>query len=191
MPGAKPKSPAANPKQRDTLLATLKARFEAHMPRHPGLTWAAVLARLDANPDKLQALGEMERTGGEPDVVGHDRKSGAVTFVDCAAESPKGCRSTCYDEEARKARKEHPPKASALGLAQAMGATLLTEQEYRDLQALGPVDLATSSWVLTPAPIRALGGALFSDRRYDTVFTYHNGVQSYYAARGFRCKVVV
>ena len=186
-----PKSPSLNPKQRDALLATLKARFEAHMPRHPGLTWATVLARLDKNPDKLWSLSELERTGGEPDVVGHDKKSGAVTFVDCAAESPKGRRSTCYDEEARTSRKEHPPKASAMALAESMGATLLSEQEYRDLQALGPVDLTTSSWILTPPAIRELGGALFCDRRYDTVFTYHNGAQSYYAARGFRCAVKV
>ncbi|MBK6422623.1 MAG: DUF4256 domain-containing protein [Gemmatimonadetes bacterium] len=185
------KSPSLNPKQRDALLATLKARFEGHPARHPGLTWATVLARLEKNPEKLWSLSEMERTGGEPDVTGHDKKSGAVTFMDCAAESPKGRRSTCYDEEARTSRKERPPKASAIALAQAMGATLLTEQEYRDLQALAPVDLATSSWILTPTPIRALGGALFCDRRYDTVFTYHNGAQSYYAARGFRCALKV
>lgn len=173
--------------QREELLATLKARFEKNMARHKGVAWAQVLARLDANPDKLWSLGEMERTGGEPDVVRRDAKTGQVTFFDCSAESPGGRRSLCYDGAALASRKEAKPRGSAVDLAATMGADLLTEEQYRDLQKLGSFDTKTSSWVLTPAEIRKLGGAIFCDRRYDHVFTYHNGAESYYAARGFRC----
>jgi hypothetical protein len=172
--------------QRDDLLATLAARFEQHPLRHDGIPWPAVQARLEAEPDQLWSLHEMERTGGEPDVVGQDDATGAVLFVDCATESPAGRRSVCYDEEARAARREHRPERSAVGMAAAMGIELLTEEEYRQLQRLGAFDTKTSSWVRTPAAIRKLGGALFCDRRYDAVFVYHNGAQSYYAARGFR-----
>jgi hypothetical protein len=175
-----------SPAERDELLKTLQARFEKNMHRHQGLDWAKVQARLAAKPDKLWSLQEMERTGGEPDVVGHDKKTGEVVFYDCAAESPKGRRSVCYDGAALKSRKEHKPEGSALEMGAAMGIELLTEEQYRELQQLGEFDTKTSSWVQTPANIRKLGGALFCDRRYDTVFLYHNGAESYYAARGFR-----
>jgi hypothetical protein len=176
---------------RTKLLATLKSRFERHPKRHPGLPWTTVQARLDANPEALKALHEMERTGGEPDVVARDERSGAITFVDCAAESPDGRRSLCYDAKARKERKEHAPAGSALEMADTMGVELLTEAEYRALQTLGEFDLKTSSWVVTPDDIRKRGGALFCDRRYGKVFVYHNGAQSYYAARGFRASLRV
>jgi hypothetical protein len=178
-------------KQRDGLLGILQARFEAHMGRHAGLEWAAVQARVESNSAKLWSLNEMEQSGGEPDVVGIDEATSECIFVDCSAQSPKGRRSACYDREALEARKEHKPKSSALDLASAMGAVLLTVDEYRRLQELGEFDTTTSSWVQTPARIRKLGGALFCDRRYDTVFVYHNGAESYYAARGFRCSLRV
>jgi hypothetical protein len=174
------------PEQRGALLRTLKARFEKHMNRHPGLQWPAVQARLEANPEKLWSLHEMERTGGEPDVVGHDKTTGEYVFYDCSAESPKGRRSVCYDREALEARKEHKPKNSATDMAADMGIEILTEAQYRELQTLGDFDTKTSSWVETPPDIRARGGAIFCDRRYDHVFTYHNGAESYYAARAFR-----
>ena len=180
-----------SPKQREELLATLKARFEKNMGRHKGIEWARVQAKLEANADKLWTLSEMERTGGEPDVVGLDKKSGECIFYDCADESPKGRRSFCYDREALEARKENKPKDSAMNMAAAMGVELLTEEEYRGLQKLGEFDLKTSSWVRTPPEIRKLGGALFCDRRFDTVFVYHNGAESYYAARAFRGSVRV
>jgi hypothetical protein len=173
-------------KQREELLKTLKARFEKNMNRHKGLEWASVQAKLEASPDKLWSLGEMERTGGEPDVVGRDKKTGEVIFYDCAEESPKGRRSICYDREALDARKENKPKDNAVGMAAAMGIELLTEEEYRELQKLGEFDTKTSSWVKTPSAVRELGGALFCDRRFNTVFTYHNGAESYYAGRAFR-----
>ena len=172
--------------QRLALLKTLRARFEKHVNRHHGLQWPAVQARLEANPEKLWSLHEMERTGGEPDVVGHDKKTGEYVFYDCSAESPKGRRSVCYDREALEARKEHKPKNSAMDMAAAMGIEILTEAQYRELQTLGEFDTKTSSWVKTPPDIRARGGAIFCDRRYDHVFTYHNGAESYYAARAFR-----
>lgn len=175
-----------SPEQREELLQTLKARFEKNMSRHPGLEWIDVQAKLEANPEKLWSLHEMEETGGEPDVVGHDGKTGEYLFYDCSAESPKGRRSVCYDREALESRKEHKPKNSAVEMAAAMGIELLTEEQYRELQQLGNFDMKTSSWVITPERIRKLGGALFCDRRYDTVFVYHNGAESYYAARGFR-----
>jgi hypothetical protein len=175
-----------SPAQRDELLKTLKARFEKNMNRHKGLEWAKVQAKLEANPDKLWSLNEMERTGGEPDVVGHDKKATEFIFYDCSAESPKGRRSLCYDREALEARKEHKPEDSAINMATAMGVELLTEEEYRALQKLGNFDTKTSSWVKTPSDIRKLGGAIFCDRRYNTVFVYHNGAESYYAARAFR-----
>ena len=170
----------------DALLQTLKARFDKNPNRHKGVAWTAVLARLEKNQDKLRSLAEMERTGGEPDVVGHDKKTGEFIFYDCAAESPAGRRSLCYDQAALKSRKENRPEGSAVDMAASMGIELLTEDQYRELQQLGEFDLKTSSWVKTPSEIRRLGGALFCDRRYDTVFLYHNGAQSYYAARGFR-----
>jgi Protein of unknown function (DUF4256) len=173
-------------KQREELLRTLKARFEKNMNRHRGLEWAQVQARLEASTEKLRSLHEMERTGGEPDVVGHDKKTGEYIFYDCSAESPKGRRSACYDREALESRKEHKPKDNAIDMAAAMGIELLAEEQYRELQKLGNFDTTTSSWVRTPSAIRKLGGALFCDRRYDTVFVYHNGAPSYYAARGFR-----
>jgi hypothetical protein len=173
-------------KQREELLSALKARFEKNMNRHQGLEWAKVQAKLEANPEKLWALSEMERTGGEPDVVGFDKKAGEYIFYDCSAESPKGRRSVCYDREALEARKEHKPGNNAIDLAAALGIELLTEEQYRELQKLGNFDLKTSSWIKTPADIRKLGGALYCDRRYDTVFVYHNGAESYYAVRGFR-----
>ena len=172
--------------QRKELLGTVKARFEKNMSRHKGLEWANIQARLEANPEKLWSLHEMERTGGEPDVVGHDTKTGECVFYDCSAESPKGRRSVCYDREALEARKEHKPKNSAMDMAAAMGIEILTETQYRELQTLGEFDTKTSSWVKTPPDIRARGGAIFCDRRYDHVFTYHNGADSYYAARAFR-----
>ncbi len=180
-----------SPEQRDALLDTLRTRFERHRNRHPGLAWDAVHARLAANPAGLWSLGEMERTGGEPDVVRHDPTTGACVFVDCSAESPSGRRSVCYDGAALAARKEHKPRTSALEMAAAMGIEILTEDEYRALQALGEFDTKTSSWVKTPADIRALGGAVFCDRRYGRVFLYHNGAESYYAARGFRGALTV
>ena len=173
-------------KQREELLRTLKTRFEKNMNRHAGLEWAQVEAKLEASPDKLRSLYEMEETGGEPDVVALERGTGEYSFYDCSAESPKGRRSICYDGEAQRSRKEHPPKNNAIEMAAAMGIELLTEQQYRELQKLGAFDTKTSSWVKTPSDIRGLGGALFCDRRYDTVFVYHNGAESYYAARGFR-----
>ncbi|SRR6266700_3187922 len=173
-------------KQHEELLTTLKARFETNMNRHPGLEWVQVQAKLEANARKLWSLNEMERTGGEPDVVSHDKKTGEYICYDCSAESPKGRRSVCYDREALDSRKEHKPKDNAIAMAAAMGIELLTEDQYRALQKLGEFDTKTSSWVKTPSEIRKLGGALFCDRRYDTVFVYHNGAESYYAARGFR-----
>lgn len=175
-----------SPEQRKELLGALKVRFEKNMNRHKGLAWAQVQGKLEANAEKLWSLNEMERTGGEPDVVGHDEKSGEYVFCDCAAESPKGRRSVCYDREALESRKEDKPKDSAMNMAAAMGIELLTEEQYRGLQRLGNFDTKTSSWVKTPSGIRNLGGALFCDRRYDTVFVYHNGAESYYAARAFR-----
>ena len=172
--------------QSEELLQTLKARFEKNKNRHKDVEWAAVQRRLQANPEKLWSLNEMEQTGGEPDVVGHEMKTGEFIFYDCSAESPAGRRSLCYDREALNARKENKPKNSAMNMAVAMGIELLTEEQYRQLQQLGHFDLKTSSWVKTPAAIRKLGGAIFCDRRYDTVFVYHNGAESYYAARGFR-----
>jgi hypothetical protein len=174
------------PAQRDELLGTLKARFEKNPNRYKGLDWAKVQARLEARPGALWSLYEMERTGGEPDVVAHDWKTGEVVFFDCSAESPSGRRSLCYDREALQARKEHKPKDSALNMAAAMGIEVLSEEQYRELQMLGSFDTKTSSWVKTPLEIRKLGGAIFCDRRYGHVFTYHNGAESYYAARGFR-----
>ena len=173
-------------KERQELLKTLKARFEKNMTRHKGLEWAKAQAKLDANPEKLWSLHEMERTGGEPDVVGHDQKTGEYIFFDCSAETPKGRRSVCYDREALDARKEHKPENSALDMAADMGIELLTEGQYRELQKLGDFDTKTSSWMKTPADIRKLGGALFCDRRYGHVFVYHNGADSYYSARAFR-----
>ena len=181
-----PKAKNINAKQREELLSALKARFEKNMNRHQGLEWAKVRAKLDANPEKLWSLSEMERTSGEPDVVGFDKKTGEYVFYDCSAESPKGRRSLCYDRAALEARKEHKPENNALDLAAALGIELLTEEQYRELQQLGHFDLKTSSWVKTPAEIRKLGGARFCDRRYDTGLVYHNGAESYYAARGFR-----
>jgi hypothetical protein len=172
--------------QRGTLLRTLQARFEKHMNRHPGLQWAAVQARLEANPGRLWSLNEMERTGGEPDVVGHDKQTGEYVFYDCSPESPNGRRSVCYDREALEARKEHKPKHSAMEMAAAMGIEILTEAQYRELQTLGEFDAKTSIWVKTPPDIRSRGGAIFCDRRYDHVYTYHNGAESYSAARAFR-----
>ena len=173
-------------KQREELLGALKARFEKNMNRHKGLEWAKVQAKLEATHEKLWSLNEMERTGGEPDVVGYDKKTGEYIFYDCSAESPTGRRSVCYDGEALESRKENKPKTSAMDMAAAMGIELLTEEQYRELQQLGNFDTKTSSWVKTPSEIRKLGGALFCDRRYDHVFLYHNGAESYYAARGFR-----
>jgi len=175
-----------SPEQRKALLGALKARFEENMNRHEGLEWANLQAKLEANTEKLRSLHEMERTGGEPDVVGHDQKTGEYIFYDFSEQTPSGRRNICYDREALDSRKQHKPKNSALGMAADMGIELLTEQQYRELQKLGDFDTKTSSWVKTPPEIRKLGGALFCDRRYDTVFTYHNGAESYYAARGFR-----
>ena len=172
--------------EREELLKTLKARFEKNMNRHKGLEWAKVLSRLSGMDEKLWSLNAMESTGGEPDVISYDKKSGEYIFMDCSAESPKDRRSVCYDHEALEKRKEHKPADSAMNMAADMGIELLTEEQYRELQQLGKFDLKTSSWVKTPAAIRKLGGALFCDRRYDTIFLYHNGADSYYAARGFR-----
>lgn len=172
--------------QREELLSALKARFGKNMKRHEGLEWAEVQARIEADPEKLRSLDEMERTGGEPDVVGRDEATGEYVFYDCSAESPPGRRSVCYDREGLESRKEHRPENSAIEMAAAMGVELLTEEQYRKLQKLGKFDTKTSSWVKTPPAVRRLGGALFCDRRYDSVFLYHNGAQSYYAARGFR-----
>jgi hypothetical protein len=181
-----------SPEQREELLSTLKGRFEKNMNRHKGIEWAYVQARLDSDKavDKLWSLNEMERTGGEPDVVGQDKKTGEYIFYDCSPESPKGRRSVCYDREALESRKEHKPKNNAIDMAAAMGIELLSEEQYRELQSRqiggGNFDTKTSSWVKTPAEIRKLGGALFCDRRYNTVFVYHNGAESYYGGRGFR-----
>jgi len=175
-----------SPEQREELLRALKARFEKNMNRHKGLEWAKVKAKLEANNKKLWSLNEMERTGGEPDVVGHDKKTGEYIFYDCSAESPKGRRTVCYDREALESRKEHKPENNAIDIAAAMSIELLTEEQYRELQKLGEFDTKTSSWVKTPSDIRKLGGALFGDRRFGHVFVYHNGAESYYAARGFR-----
>ncbi len=175
-----------SPEGRAELLGTLKTRFEKNASRHPGLAWAEIQARLEANPDKLWSLDEMEASGGEPDVVGRDPKTGEFLFYDCSPESPKGRRSLCYDRQALESRKEYKPADSALDVAAAMGIEVLDEEEYRALQQLGPVDTKTSSWIKTPDKIRKLGGALFCDYRYGTIFVYHNGAESYYAARGFR-----
>ncbi|MFK9092092.1 DUF4256 domain-containing protein [Bacillus salipaludis] len=175
-----------SPEQHEEILGILKARFEKNMNRHKGLEWAKVQAKLETNTEKLWSLNEMESTGGEPDVIVHDTKKGDFIFYDCSAESPKGRRSVCYDREALESRKEHKPKNSAMEMAADMGIEVLTEEQYRELQKLGIFDTKTSSWVKTPANIRKLGGAIFCDRRYDTVFVYHNGAESYYAARGFR-----
>ena len=172
--------------QREELLSALKARFENNMNRHQDLEWAEVQAKVEADPEKLRSLHEMERTGGEPDVVGQDKKTGEYIFYDCSAESPQGRRSVCYDREALEGRKKFKPENSAMDMVDAMGIELLTEEQYRELQKLGNFDTKTSSWIATPSDIRKLGGALFCDRRYDTVFVYHNGAESYYAARGFR-----
>lgn len=177
--------------QREELLKTLKARFEKNKNLHQGLQWAQVQAKLEANAEKLWSLHEMERTGGEPDVIGHDKKTGEYIFYDCSAESPKGRRSICYDREALDSRKEHKPADSATNMADVMGIELLTEEQYRELQQLGTFDTKTSSWVKTPSAIRKLGGALFCDRRYNTVFLYHNGAESYYAGRAFRGSIRV
>ena len=178
-------------KHREELLKALKARFEKNMNRHNGLEWAKVQAKLEANPEKLWSLNEMERTGGEPDIVGYDKKTDEYIFYDCSAESPKGRRSVCYDREGQESRKKHKPENNAIDMAAAMGIELLTEEQYRELQKLGTFDLKTSSWVKTPPDIRKLGGALFCDRRYNNVFVYHNGASSYYAARGFRGRLRV
>jgi Protein of unknown function (DUF4256) len=174
------------PAQREELLRALEARFKSNMNRHKGLEWAKVRAKLGGNVEKLRSLYEMERTGGEPDVVGYDKQAGEYIFFDCSAESPKGRRSVCYDRKALESRKEHKPENSAIDMAADMGIELLTEEQYRELQKLGDFDTKTSSWVKTPSDIRKVGGAIFCDRRYNAVFVYHNGAESYYAARGFR-----
>jgi len=180
-----------SPKEREELLEALKARFEKNMKRHNGLEWAKVQAKLEANPEKLWSLSEMEKTGGEPDVAGHDQKTGEYSFFDCSPESPKGRAGVCYDREGLESRKEHKPKNTALDMAMTMGVELLTEQQYHQLQKLGEFDTKTTTWVKTPAEIRKLGGALFGDRRFGRVFIYHNGAQSYYSARGFRSSLRV
>jgi hypothetical protein len=180
-----------SPEQRKELLRVLNARFEKNMNRHKGLDWANLQAKLEANTEKLWSLNEMERTGGEPDVVGHDKKAGEYIFYDCSAESPKDRRSLCYDHAALESRKENKPKDSAVAMAAAMGIELLTEEQYRELQTLGDFDTKTSSWVKTPTDVRKLGGALFCDRRFNTVFVYHNGAESYYAGRAFRASLRV
>ena len=179
------------PEQQEELLSVLKARFEKNMNRHKGLEWAKVQAKLKSNTGKLWSLNEMERTGGEPDVVGYDKKTDEYIFYDCSAESPKGRRSVCYDREALESRKEHKPENSAINMASTMGVSILTEEQYRELQQLGNFDTKTSSWILTPSSIRKLGGGIFADYRYGTVFVYHNGAESYYAARGFRASLRV
>lgn len=184
---AKKSTKSLTPRQREQLLATLEARFEENAHRHKGHKWDKVRARLEGRPDALWSLNEMEESGGEPDVVGQDKKTSEYLFFDCAAESPSGRRSVCYDRQALDARKEHKPRASAVELATAMGADLLNEEQYRRLQQLGEFDTKTSSWLETPPDIRRRGGAIFGDYRYGTVFIYHNGAESYYAARGFRC----
>jgi hypothetical protein len=186
MKNAKTNKKDLSREQREELLRVLRARFEKSMNRHKAVEWAKVQGKLEANTEKLWALHEMERTGGEPDVVGFDKETGEYVFYDCSAESPKGRRSICYDREAQDERKEFKPEDNAVGMAAAMGIELLTEEQYRELQKLGNFDTKTSSWVKTPSEIRKLGGALFCDRRYNTVFVYHNGAPSYYAARGFR-----
>ena len=186
MKGAEAKT-NLSPDQREELLRTLKTRFEKNMIRHRGIQWGPVETRLKSNPDKLWSLSEMEKTGGEPDVVGNDKKTGEYIFFDCSAESPKGRRSVCYDREGLDSRKEHKPGNNAIDMATGMGVELLTEEQYRELQKLGEFDAKTSSWVKTPADIRKLGGALFCDRRFGHVFVYHNGAQSYYSSRAFRC----
>jgi len=180
-----------SPKQSEELLRTLKTRFEKNINRHKGTEWTKVEAKLKSKPDKLWSLNEMERTGGEPDVVGYDKKTGEYIFFDCSTESPGGRRSLCYDAEALASRKENKPKDSAVNLASEMGIDMMTEEQYFELQKLSEFDLKTSSWVKTPSEIRKLGGAIFCDRRYNKVFTYHNGAESYYAARGFRCVLKV
>jgi hypothetical protein len=178
-------------KQRDELLSILKARFEKNKSRHQGMDWTAIQAKLEKQPEKLWSLNEMEKTGGEPDVIAFDKKTNEFTFCDCSAESPAGRRSVCYDHEALNARKENKPKNSAINWAAEMGIEILTEEQYRALQVLGKFDLKTSSWVQTPTSIRKLGGAIFCDRRYETIFVYHNGAESYYAARGFRGAMIL
>ncbi|WP_318505785.1 DUF4256 domain-containing protein [Bacillus sp. T3] len=180
-----------SPEQREEILGILKARFEKNMNRHKGLEWANVQAKLETNTEKLWSLNEMERTGGEPDVIGYDKMTDEYIFYDCSAESPKGRRSVCYDREALESRKQHKPENNAIDMATELGIELLTEEQYRELQRLGNFDMKTSSWVKTPSNIRKLGGAIFCDRRYDTVFVYHNGAESYYAARGFRGSLTV
>jgi hypothetical protein len=180
-----------SPDQKEDLLNTLKKRFEKNMNRHKGIAWEKVKAKLDSDPGKCWSLNEMEFTGGEPDVVGYNKKSNEYVFYDCSEESPKGRRSICYDHKALESRKEHKPKDSAENMASEMGIEILSEEEYRELQSIGKFDLKTSSWIKTPEAIRKLGGAIFCDRRFDTVFTYHNGAESYYAARGFRGKLIV
>ncbi|MEH7548031.1 MULTISPECIES: DUF4256 domain-containing protein [Bacillaceae] len=175
-----------SPEQREEILSTLKARFEKNMNRHQGIEWAKVQAKLETNTEKLWSLNEMERTGGEPDVIVHDKEAGEYIFYDCSSESPKSRRSVCYDREALESRKQHKPQNNAIDMAADMGIEVLTEEQYRELQKHGNFDTKTSSWVKTPANIRKLGGAIFCDRRYNTVFVYHNGAESYYAARGFR-----
>jgi len=173
-------------KERASLVETLKSRFEKNMNRHKGIEWSGVLSKLESNPDKIWSLSEMERTGGEPDVVGFDKKTNEFIFIDCSMESPKGRRSLCYDRKAHESRKEFKPRDTALDMAEAIGIEILSEEQYRVLQELGSFDTTTSSWLKTPIEIRKLGGAIFGDRRYDHVFVYHNGAESYYAARGFR-----
>jgi len=180
-----------SPKQREELLGTLKDRFETNMNRHQGLDWAKVQARLEPNPEKLWSLHEMDKTGGEPDVVGQDKKTGQYIFFDCSPQSPKGRTSLCYDREALDSRKEHKPRSSAIDMAAAIGIELLTEEQYLELQKLGEFDTKSSSWVKTPAEMRKLGGALFGDRRFGRVFFYHNGAESYYSGRGFRASLRV
>jgi hypothetical protein len=175
-----------SPEQREELLRALKARFEKNMNRHEGFEWASVQAKLEANTEKLWSLNEMEKTGGEPDIVGYDKETGEYIFYDCSEESPKGRRNVCYDREGLESRKEHKPENNAIDMAAAMGIELLTEEQYRDLQKLGNFDMKTSSWVKTPSDIRKLGGALFADRRYDNIFVYHNSAPSYYGVRAFR-----
>jgi hypothetical protein len=186
-----PQKKSLTPQQAKQILATLKSRFEKNLHRHKGLKWPAIEAKLEAAPEKLWTLNELEKTGGEPDVVALDKSTGEYVLFDCSAESPKGRRSFCYDRAAWQSRIEAKPKNNAIDAAAALGADILTEAQYRDLQQLEPIDTKTSSWIATPARIRQLGGALFCDRRFDTVFTYHNGAESYYAARGFRCSLRV